>query len=1517
MKNIIRKNIKKILSGWVVLCMVLTGLVMTTAPSVVAGCSDCTETPTVRIYGEEAAVYPTHSFTDNTPYAQNFIYLDETQPFDPGVIQKDSITFNAAFLDHDHGVNAQGNAAEKVFLRAFYEPNYWHREDAVMSAFGDYNLRPILYYEDGDFNAVVTETTYLLTNLERDPIVGYADNTRMVLPYASADPTIPGMDVSGLVDVVSCHNRNTPMWLTDGMIAVEKEFYVQNYDLSNPNNLPQMTFMDHKITIMDFEDNVMSPSGIEDDKLTFKVEYTGNPDGMEENFGKDKIYEFWEDDFWGQPTKVHFNRDNQYLIFPPDVSNPAYRWYLRIESASPTFIRISLGRYLAAGETFYVDGVRYDMPAVYVDQGCGFKYITFQTPMPKAEEPQTKTTFVDDFTHVTSQYLYRLERLEPVWMLYPFNSEHTMVDDIGIEKFYWDADCDNCPDKIADDCWEIPTKGILIEDPVGPLEFWWVSEQIEERFNSSLTERLRTDWITPGRADIPPEYPMENWYWWNVYTQPNGYTEFYLPDQEMVGDSYDIDDIPEWYEDLVNYDLVDGNEYLITESYIAPNSDVDLYGDDDCKDEFEHEIFDRCWELIANYKPFDSMYDKFEQYYQWPRMVYEHDAVDGKDLYVNEYDCQCNDDYDATVRIYGEDDYYYPTHSFTGSNDDFYKSETDPFNPGIIAKDSITFNSAWLDHDYGVNAQGNAAEKVFLRSFYEPGYCHPKDNLMDAWSQSNLLPVEEFNAIVTETTYFLTTLDREPTVGYPGDTKFILPYVSNDIAIPGMDEAGLVDLVDTRQNSPDYLTDGGIKVEKEFLFLNYDLNNPPTMEFMDHKIKVLDFEDGEWDSNDKLLIQVEYTGNPEEEGIEDNFGKTELYELSEEEYFMGPSKIPVERYFNRDNKMKTGALFDETDPAYRWYLRIETATEHTLRISLGRWLVAGETFYDDGVRYDIPAVYVDGQCGFKYITLQTPIPKADEIGQDKYDYVADFSHVTSQYLYRLEKCLPVWVLFPFDQDHRMIDDIGIEKFYWEDDCDGCPDEHPVDCWEIPLKGILLAGDVGPLKFAWVDETIEERFNTSLAERLNTYEYMCEDWEWWNVYTKPNTYTEFALIDQELPDGRSMYDPDDIPEWYEDLPGYEYPDGNEYLIATSWIAQNCWDEYPWDICKPLETHDIVDIFLQYILPEVSEGNGLDYAPKMTFEFDGTTGTGLFVNQVCDETPPPVIDDCWITVSATEVVEGTSITITGYATGGTPSYTYAWDLDGDSVFDDAVGKTISHSWSTAGVKNIGLKVTDSEGQTCQCTKQITVTQTGGGGGCCDMTIAISNLVTCEDPGTVTISIPDADDVTIAHVRLEWDNTKFNVGTVTKNQGSGSGQWDLIQTSSGDDFIIFDAYKYWPGHSGPVDIATIELIPIGNPGDSTLLDLINGQLWTGVSGTEVDSVELIDGTASINCGGSSYDQGDFNIDGIVNQVDVYLLGMAVVQYGANPPGIPPGADVDMNDDGIINQADVYLLGMQVINS
>jgi len=171
------------------------------------------------------------------------------------------------------------------------------------------------------------------------------------------------------------------------------------------------------------------------------------------------------------------------------------------------------------------------------------------------------------------------------------------------------------------------------------------------------------------------------------------------------------------------------------------------------------------------------------------------------------------------LRVYGEESAVYPTHSYYGENDFIYPIESDPFDPGVIEKDSITFNPAFLHghEEYEIKAQGDASEKVFLRAFYEPRYTHDIDVLMDSWSDVILQPIETFDGIITETTYFLTTLEKTaPLVGYPGATSFAFPYQSTDSWLPGMEHADLVDLVCTDDNNGSIqLTDGAIKIEKE------------------------------------------------------------------------------------------------------------------------------------------------------------------------------------------------------------------------------------------------------------------------------------------------------------------------------------------------------------------------------------------------------------------------------------------------------------------------------------------------------------------------------------------------------------------------------------------------------------------------------------------------------------------------------------------------------------------------------
>jgi PKD repeat protein len=72
------------------------------------------------------------------------------------------------------------------------------------------------------------------------------------------------------------------------------------------------------------------------------------------------------------------------------------------------------------------------------------------------------------------------------------------------------------------------------------------------------------------------------------------------------------------------------------------------------------------------------------------------------------------------------------------------------------------------------------------------------------------------------------------------------------------------------------------------------------------------------------------------------------------------------------------------------------------------------------------------------------------------------------------------------------------------------------------------------------------------------------------------------------------------------------------------------------------------------------------------------------------------------------EGSSIDFdaSGSSDPGNDALTYAWDLDNDGEYDDAVGVTASYTWMVDGPHVIGLIVTDNGGLTDTDTAQVTV-------------------------------------------------------------------------------------------------------------------------------------------------------------------------------------------------------------------
>lgn len=53
-------------------------------------------------------------------------------------------------------------------------------------------------------------------------------------------------------------------------------------------------------------------------------------------------------------------------------------------------------------------------------------------------------------------------------------------------------------------------------------------------------------------------------------------------------------------------------------------------------------------------------------------------------------------------------------------------------------------------------------------------------------------------------------------------------------------------------------------------------------------------------------------------------------------------------------------------------------------------------------------------------------------------------------------------------------------------------------------------------------------------------------------------------------------------------------------------------------------------------------------------------------------------------------------------------YSWDFDGDNVFGDATGETVTVSFPRAGTVEVGLRVTDADGATATKTRKVSVGQ-----------------------------------------------------------------------------------------------------------------------------------------------------------------------------------------------------------------
>ncbi|MCK4527695.1 hypothetical protein KAW18_10015 [candidate division WOR-3 bacterium] len=1096
-------------------------------------------------------------------------YTDWQEPFDPTVIPKDSITFSPAIKEHC-GAAGSNNTDLKNYLRIWYEPKH--------------------NFSQGKYPAIITENTYMIIHNKYKmpwdapvsstfpfPICEVVNQTGLgAFENTEGIPESPGgvgvvhlAGVGILPDNVFSGNKSLA-----GNITIEKGYTVSSGK--------EIQFIDHKVSVI--------AGNHQGTRVLVEVKYAGNAD----------------DDYPRRTTinkgeKVYFDRHN-------DINGCGAQWYVIFNDKwQDSSFSITVGYELHQCKTFYVNGVRYHVPAIEVldleapwNEADHFKYITIRAFLPKC--PAGGDPVRDDGDAVSSIWIDCIEKKEILPLLPPFNVEHSIVDDIDIplwaptkeeDKFHkWPmGDSNSAQDYFPHgeeyltmqnnsdprfQAWLAYFNAVRINTNVGDsddqgwvaydvkeriitnvnkTEVYYVDEDIEKRLSTNLLEKLNE--VGVGSE----EGIYENWTKFDIQTWPDRYTQFVLPEMpDITLTTYDSDSQEYFRQTLYG-------DYLITTSLVAPQATGD----------FPNQRVAFTYSLNRSGYKMEYTLGNGGTFNAGAELI----IGGGIDLYVNEeiLNKTTGTTTNKTVRVYGAEDWVAPEH---------WDHWEKPFNPTWIRKDSITFDAAMVGEG---SAQSNDTNtKVYKRLWYEPKHHFEQEDLP---------------AVILENTFMIVhDKYKLPWHGEANYTHFTFPIAPNWSS----DQIGL-ELIENKNGEPYYRdvvrlvgvsnlsvgmhnksSFGGITIEKK-----YQLQEGETVDFLIHG---LTFIICTHPSNEtKAHVKIRYNGNPGENS-DSIFDQTH-------DLLIGKTY-----WFDRHN-FKVPA----TDPKAKWYARFqEKWQDNSSSIAVGMVLNTSDYFYVDGVEYKVAAVEVldldgDGYTEkFKFITLRTNLPKGTDTLVDE-----GYEPYSSQDITMVPSCNTIPVLPPFNMVHAIIDDtdvplwaplkhynkfplgdrpngmVGVSKFplgeryltmqcppeawqryfravpigavgipddaqLWDGPYDPCHDgwsKEKMESWIANDARKRIVENVEPLDFCWWEESKEPRYSTNLLQVLNeTFDVdgnlVEENWTKYDIQTIPDLYTAFRL--PEMPDINYSFYIGGAPQYW-----HKYALPGSYLITTSFNA----------------------------------------------------------------------------------------------------------------------------------------------------------------------------------------------------------------------------------------------------------------------------------------------------------------------------------------------------------------------------